>query len=143
MNLYKVIFRHCAPKGSDSGIKALVLAENDEQVYEWIAKEPKIESGSLYNNWKQNELYTYDKEKDDFVDDNGKITDKGWYDDDHNPENHKDRMLRLCGDIQDDSVDYIDSYYGITTLGWELAEADVTSDYSELIEAGIVFEASE
>jgi len=32
MNLYKVTFSHHAPKDSEQGIKALILAENDEQV---------------------------------------------------------------------------------------------------------------
>ena len=52
MNLYKVTFSHCAPKDSKQGIKALILAENDEQVYNWIASEPKTNEGSMFNSWK-------------------------------------------------------------------------------------------
>ena len=124
MNLYKVKFSHHSPKDSEEGIKALILAENEEQVYDWIASEPTTNEGSMYNSWN-----TMDSD------------DEGWFDDDDNPELFKDRMLRLKGNIEDDSVDFSDAYYGITLFGWELLKKDVLTDYSELIDLGIVFYA--
>lgn len=38
MNLYKIDFVHYAPKGSNFGIKKLILAESDEQVYDYISR---------------------------------------------------------------------------------------------------------
>lgn len=118
MNLYKIIFSHHAPKDSEYGIKAFVLAENDEQVYNWIASNPKTNEGTLYNSWKNKE------------------EEGGWWNDEGESETFKERMLRLKGEIEDDSVDFSDSYYGITLLGWELLKEDITTDYSELIELG-------
>lgn len=141
MNLYKVTFSHHAPKDSEQGIKALILAENDEQVYNWIASEPRTNEGSMFNSWKDREEYSWNKEKETFVDKDGDEVDGGWWDEEGEPENFKERMLRLNGEIEDDSVDFSDSYYGITLLGWELLKENVTTDYSELIELGVVFVA--
>ncbi len=71
----------------------------------------------------------------------GDEVDEGWWDEEGEPENFKERMLRLKGEIEDDSIDFSDSYYGITLLGWELLKENVTTDYSELIELGVVFVA--
>lgn len=141
MNLYKVIFSHHAPKDSEKGIKALVLAENDEQVYEWIASEPETNEGGNYNSWKDRESYTWDESEECFVDEDGDQADEEWWDEDGNPENFKDRMLRLKGDINDDDVDFSNAYYGVTLYGWELIKENTTIDYSEFIEMGIVFKA--
>jgi len=142
MNLYKVTFSHYAPKDSERGIKSLILAENDEQVYNWIASEPKTNEGSIYNSWKNREEYSWDQEKEMFVDQDGDEVNEGWWDEEGKPENFKERMLRLKGEIEDDSVDFSDSYYGITLFAWELLKENVTSDYLELIELGVLFVAS-
>jgi len=138
MNIYKVTFSHHAPKDSEQGIKALILAENDEQVYNWIASQPETNEGSMYNSWKEKEEYTWDEENDSFID-KYECNVNGWWDEDGKPEYFKNRMLRLKGDIDDDSVNFSDSYYGITLFGWELLKEDVSTDYSDLIELGVVF----
>jgi hypothetical protein len=139
MNIYKVIFSHHAPKDSEQGIKVLILAENDEQVYNWIVSEPETSEGKLYNSWKDNEQFTWNEEKESFVDKYSNVVNEGWWDEDCKPENFKDRMLRLKGEMDDDSVDFSDSYYGITLLAWELLKENVNSiNYTELIELGIV-----
>lgn len=117
MNLYSIIFTHYSPKDSEDGIKILVLAENDEQVYMYIASEPS----GIYNSWSENE-------KDD-VD----ISD----DEDH-LEGFKSRMLRLKGEVNDDSVELSDLYYGRTLYGWELIVENTKTDYSELISLGFI-----
>jgi len=123
MNLYKIIFSHHSPKDCEDGIKALLLAENDEQVYDWISSD--IEESGINSYW-------YEKRNDQF----------GIYDDEYEvigEETFKERMIRLNGEINDDTVDFSGSYYGITLYGWELLKKDVLTDYSELIELGIVF----
>ncbi len=137
MNLYKVIFAYHAPKGIGKGIKALVLAESDEKVYKWIASEPKIGQSTLFNSWKEIENYAWDEQNEAFIDEDG--NECRWVDDDGNPENFKERMLRLKGEIDDDSVDFSNSYYGLELLGWQLLKENVTTNYSELMELGIVF----
>ena len=136
MNLYKIIFSHHSPKDSEFGIKNLVLAENDEQVYEWLATEPD----NMYNSWKENEKITWCYENDFFKDSNGYESSEGWWDDEDCPELFKDRMFRLKGEIDDSPVDFSDAYYGITLYGWELLKEDVVTDYFELIELGLIVE---
>lgn len=139
MNLYKITFSHHAPKDREQGIKCLLLAVNDEQVYEWIASEPKLNDRSLFNGWKDNEGYKYNEETETFVNEDGDEVDSFWYDEEGNAENFKTRMLRLKGEINDDDYDFTDAYYGITLFGWELLKEDVKTDYSELKELGIVY----
>lgn len=113
---HKIIFSHHAPKGSDFGIKVFVLAENEEQIYEWIASEPDTKEGRIYNSWRDREICGDD------------------YDDCDDKEGFKDKMIRIGGEINDDCVDFSDAYYGVTLYGWELVKEGVSGDYSELIE---------
>ena len=39
MNLYKIIFKHYSSDNDETGIKAMLLAEKDEQVYNWISSD--------------------------------------------------------------------------------------------------------
>ncbi len=125
MNIYKITFSHHAPKGSEKGIKCLLLAENDEEVYDWIASEPEISGGQLFNSWKDNES----------------SEDQDWYNEEGNIEDFKTHALRLKGEINDDDYDFSNAYYGIELLGWELLKENITTDYSELIELGIIYKA--
>jgi len=129
MNIYKIEFLHASPKDREEGIKCLLLAENEEQVYEWIKSEPKIGERSLYNGWADSE-----EENEEFE----------VYNDDYDiigKENFKQKMIRLKGQMNDDDYDYSDAYYGITLFGWSLLKENVNTDYSELIELGIVYRA--
>jgi hypothetical protein len=139
MNLYKIIFSHHAPKDSEVGIKCLLLADNDEKVYEWISSEPETKEGTIYNSWEHNEAYIYNDVKEIFEDEDGYESPNHWYDEDSNPEDFKTRMLRLNGEINDEDYDFSDAYYGITLYGWELLKKNVTTDYSELKELGIIY----
>ena len=129
MNIYKIEFLHAAPKDIEYGMKCLLLAENEEQVYEWIVSEPEIDGKTLFNGWADSE-----SENEEFE----------IYDDNYNligTENFKQKIIRLQGQMNDGNYDYSDSYYGITLLGWSLLKENVNTDYSELIELGIVFRA--
>lgn len=129
MNIYKIEFLHAAPKDTERGLKCLLLAENEEQVYEWIKSEPKIGELSLYNEWADSEE---ENEEFEIYNDNYDVIGK---------ENFKQKMIRLKGQMNDDDYDYSDSYYGITLFGWNLLKENVNTDYLELIELGIVFRA--
>lgn len=128
-NLYKVEFLHASPKDQKTGIVCLLIAENDDQVYEWIKSEPEVSENKLFNCWKDQET---DEEEYNIYDDNFNVT---------GVENFKQRIIRLNGEINDDEYDFSDAYYGITLYGWSLLKENVTTDYSELIELGIVYNA--
>lgn len=131
MNIYKIEFLHAAPKDIETGFKCLLLAENDEQVYEWIKSEPRIGDSNLYNVWSYKEKENKEYE---VYNDNYDIIGK---------ENFKQRMIRLKGQMNDDDYDYSDAYYGVTLLGWSLVKENINTDYSKLIESGIVYYAVE
>lgn len=130
MNLYKIEFIHASLKDVEYGIKCLLIANDDNSVYEWIKSEPHIKDHTLFNSWKESE-------KDEF----------NVYDDEYNIvgiESFKDIMLRMNGEMNDDNYDFSDAYYGITLLGWSLVmEMNLGEDskYSELVDNGIVFYA--
>jgi len=129
MNIYKIEFLHASPKDREMGLKCLLLAENEEQVYEWIKSEPEIGERSLYNGWADSEE---ENEEFEVYNDNYDVIGK---------ENFKQKMIRLKGQMNDDDYDYSDAYYGITLFGWSLLKENVNTDYSELIELGIVYRA--
>jgi hypothetical protein len=120
MNLYKIVFSHSAPKDTSHGIKTYLLANNDDEVYDYIDRE------YAYGVWSDtetdNEIFNV-------------------YDDDYNVignELFHGKIIRLKGDINDDDVDFADAYYGITLYGWEIIESDTNRDFSGDIELGMV-----
>jgi hypothetical protein len=137
MNLYKIKFCHIAPKGRAMGIKALLVAKNDEQVYNWIASEPSTTDGKIINSWREYESYLWNQEKGGFFDNEGNDAQTGWWDEMGNPEDFKERMLRLKGEINDSSAGCDNAYYGVTLFGWELLLENIKNNYAELIESGI------
>lgn len=120
MNLYKITFSHSSPKDREEGIKGYLLAENDEQVYNYVDKTFNYES------WEGNEK---DGEPIELYDENYNVI---------GTETFKEKMLRINGEQNDEDYDYCDSYYGITLYGWELLKENVEGDYSEMIELGII-----
>lgn len=111
-NLYKIEFEHFAPKGSKAGIETLILAKTNEEVYEYLVD--------------KEEIYPEDHEDNEYEDDNG------------NSETFKERMLRLGGLLYDKDYNSGDGYYGITLIGWSLVKENIKTDYTELIELGLM-----
>ena len=104
----------------------LLLANNDEQVYNWIASEPTIKESTLYTSWKDRE------EEEEMVE---------IYDEDYNligTETFKEKYIRIKGELNDEDFQNEDAYYGNTIYGWELLKENPTTNFSELIELGIV-----
>ena len=122
MNLYKVLFEHYAPKDSQLGISTFLLAENDNQVYDYI-------NNINYGLWE------------DMNNDYDKLN---IYDNEMNvigTETFKEKMIRIKGLIFDEDYELTDLYYGATLYGWELVKENVNvKDYKELIELGIFIE---
>jgi len=124
MNLYKIIFAHYSPKDSEEGMKCLVIANNDDEVYEFLVNEGEFPDGkSIYCSWKDNEEIEYEN----------------WFDENNKSETFKNRMIRLKGEINDDDVELNDLYYGKTQYGWELIKEDINlKDFEHLIDLKIL-----
>lgn len=131
MNLYSIDFSHTGPKDQMDGITCLLLAETDEQVYEWIASEPKIKERSMFNSWKEREEEEEEETSEDHDDDYTEVE----------YETFKEKIIRMKGEMNDEDFDYTDAYYGVTLYGWELLKENVTTDYTELIELGVMYRA--
>ena len=54
-----------------------------------------------------------------------------------------EKMLRIKGEMNDEDYDYSDAYYGITLYGWELIKENVTTDFTEMINLGIISRVDE
>ena len=124
MNLYIINFEHSAPKDTKEGIVGYFLAENDEQVFNYIDKE--FECGC----W---------TDKDDTDDEDYEPLEI--YDEDYNvigTETYKERFIRLGGEMYDEDREYNDLYYGLTYYGWELVKENVDFVNAEMITLGIV-----
>jgi hypothetical protein len=99
-----------------------LLANNDEQVYSFIDKEYNYEC------WKNNEEDT-DRELIEIYDEHYNVI---------GTKTFKEYILEIKGEMNDESYDYSDAYYGITLYGWELLEENVSYDFTEMIKLGII-----
>ena len=127
MNLYKIIVKHCAPKDCHDSIACLLLAKDDEAVYEWLKKgNSELDDDSIFVSYEYREEETFTL-----------------YDKDYNKigiETFKNRMIRLKGLINDEEEEYEDLYYGLTLYGWKLLQEDVSiMKYEDLVDFKIVF----
>ena len=131
MNLYRTIFRHHSQKDSQTGTICLLLANSDEEVYEFLKKEPEINGEKYFVSWADREEEGETKDIED---------------EDYNvigSETSKEYLIRIKGDMNDEDWDYCDLYYGLTLVGWELISEDTKIKYDELIRLGQVFRSDE
>lgn len=130
MNLYKIIVQHFSQKDSNTAIVALLLAENDEAVYEWIKSEPDTKEESIIVSYQYAED---DNETFDIYNENYDVV---------GTEKFKQKMIRIKGELNDEDFENSDAYYGNTIYGWEMLKENPTTNFNELIELGIVFSYS-
>jgi hypothetical protein len=113
--------QHFSQKDSHESVECFLLADAEDQVYDWVDKK---------------EFGTYsDKNNED-----GKTE---IYDDDFNViglESFKEKMLRVGGQFFDDDYEPCDTYYGATIYGWEISKEDATQSDIELLELLSVLE---
>ena len=101
MKLYKILKRHYSPKDSEEGIEYFLVANNDEEVFNYLDKK------ELNGTWTDRE------EDSDYLD---------IYDEDFNvvgQETYKQKMIRIGGEFFYDDADTSDCYYGVTHYGWK------------------------
>ncbi|RXZ77955.1 hypothetical protein EBB07_28255 [Paenibacillaceae bacterium] len=127
MNLYKIMFIHYSPRDSQKGILTYLVANTDEEVYEWLKSDPKL----------PDEMYIFTTYKDSERDEES----FNLYDDEYNiigNEFFKERIVRMRGDMFDKELELNDLYYGRTLFGWGLVKEDVKNeDLSNIKDNGI------
>ena len=116
MKLYELLFRHYSQKDNKEGIICYLVANSDEEVYEFIKSEPKIPDGtkygrSIFNSWK----YKDDKEDSSYE------------------EGHKERLINCSGEMFDDYADISDLYYGLTHYGWRCVCEEITNEQISIL----------
>lgn len=122
MKLYELLFRHYSQKDSEEGIICYLVANSDEEIYEFIKSEPEIPDGTkwgrgIFNSWK----YKDDKEDSSYE------------------EEHKTRLIECCGEMFDDCADISDLYYGLTHYGWRCVCEDISEEQIKILQdVGII-----
>jgi hypothetical protein len=96
MKLYKIIFKHCSPKNSKTGICTYIIANDDAQVMRLV------DSKYCWGRWQEKE--------DDF----NESSLAGYAE-----ESFLQRVLRFKGECNDPDLEPQDCYYGATYYGWE------------------------
>lgn len=131
MNLYEIMMKHYAPKDSQMGIYTYLVANSDEEVYEWLKSEQELKDGRIiFNSYQDSEK---DKETFEIYDNDYKVI---------GTETFKERMIRLKGDLNDEDVELSDLFYGKTLLGWKVIKKSVTiEDIQTLKDLGICLQS--
>lgn len=108
MNLYQINFEHYSQKDSKEGIATYLLAESDEQVYEWIDSNKKY---GMYSDNESDKTALNDIPfKQSIIDSKGCM--------------YNDYYLDIyCTDL----------YYGKTFFGWEEIATDIKQDEISVI----------
>ncbi len=109
LKLYELLFKHYSQKDSEEGVICYLVANSDEEIYEFIKSEPNIPDGTkcgrnIFNSWK----YKDDKEDSSYED------------------GYKARLIECCGEMFDDYADISDLYYGLTHYGWKCVCEDIS-----------------
>ncbi|MGZ9868171.1 hypothetical protein ACU3L3_07090 [Priestia endophytica] len=123
MNLYEIMLEHYSPKDSEKGIFTYLVAQSDEEVYEWLKANPKLKDGR----WLLTTFEDYERDEKTYE----------IYDDDYEvigEESFKEKMIRLKGTINDEDQSFDDLYYGLTLYGWELVKEDITEEQLKVLE---------
>lgn len=117
MNLYKVSFKHYAPKDVSEGIVCYLVADNDENVYEWFKS--GIESFTEYEHYTTYSEYETDGTK-------------------HDGTPFKESIISTKGCMNNEFEEVYDLYYGATQYSWELVSKHlVQEDIDTLKKLGV------
>lgn len=123
MNLYQIMIRHYAPKDYEDGIYTYLVAESDEDVYEWIKEENKLKDGRYLFN-----IYKDAEEDGDML---GDIP-------------FRDSIIASQGCMSNEYMEVSDLYYGATEIGWSMVKEDISQEDIDVIsDAGISIEIAE
>lgn len=130
MNLYEIMLEHFSQKDSEKGIYTYLVANSDEEVYEWLKYEQKLKDGRRV--FVSYEDYENDGDVFDIYDDKYNVVGQ---------ETFKERMIRLKGDLNDEEKELSDLYYGATLIGWKIVKYNITDlEIGALKSLGIAIE---
>lgn len=120
--LFQVLVLHAAPQDKHCSIQTYLVADSDEDVYEWIKSEP-IEG--VYVDWDEKERggEVFEVRNDDF--------------DLVGTESFKERIIRLRGEMFEEFYDFSVAYEGVTLYGWKRIGDVTSSQIATLQELGI------
>lgn len=112
MKLFEIISNHYSPKDCHSSTMDYVLAEDENQVYDFI----KDKYGWIGD---EDELYWDEETKEETA-------------------THRESVIKNQGELEEEQ--YLnDLYYGVTLYGWEIIAEDVDiKDFQKSIELGII-----
>ena len=99
MNLYEIVFKHYAPKDSESGIIGYILKGSDGDVMRFLSNYPKINGRTIYMSI-----------------------------DESDDEETYGRVLSCRGTMYDEEWEVSDLYYGATTYGWKLVKENISDE---------------
>jgi len=112
VRLFKVLVKHYAPKDSHQSVQGFLLRKTEEEACDWVMTTLSYWDEDTLE--EETDIYDYDEETG--VDGYETIT-------------KREELLRNHGQINLDSNDYSDAYYGITHFGWEdMGEATSTDE---------------
>jgi hypothetical protein len=124
MKLHKIQIRHCAPKDCKESIVTFVLANNENQILNYIDTE------LLFGTWSDRHDDSL-SEPLSITNDDGDLIGSEFY---------KEKMLRLRGEFNDENADYSDAYYGVTHYGWDEGIEITDAEAKTLIKLNIVLD---
>lgn len=125
MNLYMITTTYYAQKGSHDSMLGHILAENDEQVYEYLKKDQKLNGFDIYTGWETEEEdieESYEEKCEEYY----------WLEEGRT---FKDIVIENLGDDCEELQTYDDLYHGLSCYGWKLVKENATEkDIIDLVE---------
>lgn len=115
MKLYQIIVLHGAPNDSHTSTETYLVAENEEQVFDWLA-------AKTYGAWTEEPEEGEEPKMRYSEASKSEITFRQW-------------IMEHRGDLEDDEG-WEDAYYGITKWGWQPIEA-TPDEIAVLLKLGI------
>jgi len=128
--IYKIKCAHYAPKDTHESMCEYFIANNDQEVMDYIDKEYNFNSGKDL----PQEDFFYDDENEESYDEDA-LSDDDIYQE--CLEKYRQKILKNCGNIGMD-FDGDDAYYGITQWGWEKLSTVNEKEINILLELKLV-----
>lgn len=124
-NLYQINVKHLAPKDSHESIECFIIAENEDQVFDYLAKEKAY--------WTESETFCENHIPD--FDEDQELSEEEYSNE------IKKFVISTKGEIDADWACYDDLYYGQTHWGWELKKENISiEEVNTLKNLGLITE---
>lgn len=118
MKLHKIMFKHYAPKDSEEGIRAYVLAVDEKTILQYVSN---LTGGVWADRMREDGPLEIHDEDYEVI----------------GTETVEEHLLRFRGDMEDPVADTSDAYYGVTLWGWDEGVEISDEDAAVLLRLGI------